>query len=239
VTLSVSFVLEIIESNLGGVFMKKKEDNLSIFKRTIWNIIRKVDIFGLVLSIHPKSYLLSTGWLRSYHAGIPIDRFGNPLPWLTYSFIQFISARLKSGMRVFEYGCGFSTRWFSTRVKEIISVDHDINWVESLKKIKLNNSVIIYKETPSSYASAIKDYGLFDIILIDGVERPLCFENACGSLNENGVIIWDNFELESLQTRDELTRLGFKVIDFPGLAPSSFTPTQTSIIYRANNCLGI
>jgi predicted O-methyltransferase YrrM len=143
-------------------------------------------------------------------------------------------------MRVFEYGCGFSTLWFSSNVKEIISVDHDKTWVTRLKKSNLKNSIVVYKETPSSYASAIKDYGLFDIILIDGVERRLCFENACGSLNENGIIIWDNSDRhEFFQIRAELIALGFKVIDFPGLAPSRFTPTQTSIIYRANNCLGI
>jgi hypothetical protein len=81
---------------------------------------------------------------------------------------------------------------------------------------------------------------LFDIILIDGIERPLCFENAISSLNKGGVIIWDNSNRdEFLEIKTKLIPMGYKVIDFYGLAPTEIIPTQTSVIYRTENCLGI
>jgi hypothetical protein len=217
-----------------------KKDNLTAFKDSVWNIIRKVDLLGLVILTLPKSYLFAEGWLRSFHAGIPVDRKGKPLAWLSYPFIHFIAPRLTTEMRVFEYGCGFSTMWFSSRVKEIISVDHDKDWIERLKTYNISNSSVNYEGSPSSYASSIKKFGLFDIILIDGIERPLCFENAISSLTKGGVIIWDNSNRdEFLEIKTKLISMGYKVIDFHGLAPTEIIPTQTSVIYRTENCLGI
>ena len=45
---------------------------------------------------------------------MPIDKNSNPLPWVTYGFIDFISERLNKSIDVFEYGSGNSTLWYAT-----------------------------------------------------------------------------------------------------------------------------
>ncbi len=61
------------------------------------------------------------------------------LPWITFPAIYFLEQFLTTDMKVFEYGMGGSTLFFARRVRELISVDHDLNWMESLSKITQRN----------------------------------------------------------------------------------------------------
>src|SRR2546430_9982143 len=57
---------------------------------------------------------------------------GNPLdgdsPWMTFAAIRFLDRLLTKEMRVFEYGSGGSSLFFSRRVREVVSVEHDGAW---------------------------------------------------------------------------------------------------------------
>ncbi len=55
------------------------------------------------------------------------------LPWLCFSAIEFLDRYLKSEMRVFEYGSGGSTLFFSRRVSQVWSVEHDSGWYEEVR----------------------------------------------------------------------------------------------------------
>jgi hypothetical protein len=54
-------------------------------------------------------------------------------PWLTFSAINKIKSILNDQMRVFEYGSGGSTLFWSQRVKEVISIEHDRSWYLRLR----------------------------------------------------------------------------------------------------------
>ncbi|MGL5792858.1 MAG: hypothetical protein ACRC2R_06065 [Xenococcaceae cyanobacterium] len=72
-------------------------------------------------------------WQRS------LDNEVNPLiderPWLTFPAIKFLEQNLNKDMRVYEYGVGGSTLFFIKRVKEVISVEHDPNWLSQVSEI--------------------------------------------------------------------------------------------------------
>ena len=65
-------------------------------------------------------------WRRS------LDGQATPLadesPWMTFGAIQFLQTILRPEMRVFEYGSGGSTLFFSRRVQQVYSVEHDPLW---------------------------------------------------------------------------------------------------------------
>jgi hypothetical protein len=65
-------------------------------------------------------------WARSLDgvAGPLLDE----LPWINFSAIQLLKSTLRPQMRVFEFGSGGSTMFFSRRVKEVVSVEHDPLW---------------------------------------------------------------------------------------------------------------
>lgn len=59
----------------------------------------------------------------------------NELPWMTFDVIDFLKTHSDINMRVFEYGSGSSTLFWSSRVKEVISIEHDKNWCENVKRL--------------------------------------------------------------------------------------------------------
>lgn len=69
--------------------------------------------------------------------------FDHKTPWLAFGAIQFLDSYLNKSMKVFEYGSGGSTLYFSEKVDTIISVEHNEEWFnkvrEYLDKNKINN----------------------------------------------------------------------------------------------------
>lgn len=191
-----------------------------------------------------KGYLEKEGWNSSVKRTLPINKNGQPIPWYTYPSIHFLEQKLHKELSVLEYGSGHSTIWFSRRVKNIISVEHNLNWYNFLKN-KLNlrpNVEYLLKNLGSGdYQNEVLNYqNKFDIIVIDGRQRVQCILNSLGALKENGVIILDNSE----RTRYEeghnfLISNGYKRIDFWGIGPLNYDSWATSVFYKEENCLNI
>lgn len=108
-------------------------------------------------------------WLGMY-----IRHFGNrptvqetpPRPWLSYPVTRWLKNHLHADMRVFEYGAGTSTLFFASRVKELISVEHDADWFHQLKAIfEAQNSIKLAMENKGfwqlDYASPNGRHQLF------------------------------------------------------------------------------
>ena len=54
-------------------------------------------------------------------------------PWISFDAIRFLKKIVRGDMRVFEYGSGGSTMFWISRVKELISVEHDLSWYTNMK----------------------------------------------------------------------------------------------------------
>ena len=194
------------------------------------------------IQIYMESGIKTAGWLRSFETKQSVDKAGNPIPWVTYPFISFISPRLNKNMRVFEYGCGNSTLWYASKVGEVISVEHDQGWANKVTPTLPSHCKLVYKalEYGGAYSKEVSEHGLFDMVILDGRDRVNCALNAVNYLKPQGVIVIDNTDRPEYEPAlAHLATLGFKRLDFEGMAPIIAHFSITTVFYRSNNCLGV
>jgi precorrin-6B methylase 2 len=197
----------------------------------------------LVLNNFFEGYLYETGWSRSVIEGKPVDKDGNPLPWISIPTIELLKEKDLSQLFVFEYGAGNSTIWFSKRVKKVVSIEHDKEWFAFVQKmIDAKNSKVYFKELSygGDYARSILDYNEVDIALVDGRDRVNCAKNSVTQLSSKGVIILDDAQRENYQEAIEyIQSKGFKSLNLVGMNVGRPMRKVTTIFYRDNNCLGL
>lgn len=192
-----------------------------------------------------KLYLVKQGWYESRFKYEPIDSEGHSIPWYTYCFINFLNSKdmFLRDLKVFEYGSGNSTIWWSKRVAKIVSIEHSHSYYQKILKSlgRYNNVKCELITLQDGYAKRILAFQEeFDIIIIDGRERVKSTKNCIRRLSSKGVVIWDNSDRKKyLEAYKFLEENGFKKIDFKGIGPIGHVPWQTSIYYRNNNVLDI
>ena len=205
-----------------GMIMKKHNKIIGFAKFTF-------RCLSLVKSI---GYLKETGWVKSKIETRIVDSNGSPIPWYTYPCVAFIDERLHSGMTVFEYGSGYSTLYYSSKVNKVVSVESDLTWFEMMKDAiaekGILNAEVHYIDLKSlsgeHYVKAIKSFGEeFDIVVVDGDFRNECLIMAFERLSKGGVIILDNSSNAGYEEgKDFMKNMGFRHIDFWGLAPIDY-----------------
>lgn len=185
------------------------------------------------------SYLRQKGWVASERVGAPVDGEGNPSPWYTYPAIDFVEPRLDPTFRVFEFGSGHSSLWYSKRVEEVVAVEDSKGWAENMKQRSPENLKIVHQPDVAEYPQEIKDRGEFDIVVIDGRDRLRCVKPATESVNDDGVIVLDDFERWDYEDWEPLRSDGFRQISFHGPKAQRLTESCTAVLYRDRNCLSI
>jgi hypothetical protein len=189
------------------------------------------------------SYLHTTGWLHSLEAGKPIDKDGNPIPWINYPMIRFLEERLTDDLNVFEFGSGYSTLFYAKKVKSITSLEYDKNWFELITSMVPKNAQLIYKkkDIDGEYCRTIHIANKkYDVIIIDGRDRVNCIKQSFSALSLQGVIILDDSQRERYKKGIVLANeKGFRILNIEGLKPHGTNTDCTTIFYRDGNCLGI
>ncbi len=197
----------------------------------------------MLLSFNHKGYLNEIGWFRSFDTQSAVDNDGNPIPWVTYPFIDFVKERIKKQHAVFEFGSGNSTLFYAKYAGLVVSVEHNKEWYDKIVSEKAENSEMIYCDLVygGDYCQMPVKLGKkFDLIIIDGRDRVNCCKTAPEALSENGVIILDNSERENYKPGiDFLVKSGYKHLFFSGIVPGLFYRVTTSIFYKDGNCLGL
>jgi hypothetical protein len=190
-----------------------------------------------------RSYLRQSGWVQSARSGLPQNAAGESLPWLTYPAIRFLTERIRPRFRVFEYGSGQSTLWWSTRVAKVVACEHDISWYRYFSTQLPSNAQILYQELDygGNYCRVAGNQpARFDLIVIDGRDQVNCARESVGALTLDGVLVWDNTEREKYRAGfSHLHSQGFRQIDFWGLGPCGYKEWCTTVFYRSDNCLGL
>ena len=196
-----------------------------------------------LLSFGVKGYLAEIGWFNTWQNKSPLDENGNPIPWVTYSFIDFIKGRIKKDHRVFEFGSGNSTFFYAKHAGNVVSVEHDQDWFNKISAKKPANSQMVFckLEPDAEYCRTPLSSDLkFNVIIVDGRDRVNCCMHAMNALTADGVIVLDDSEREFyLPAIHSLTNQGFKHLSFSGISPGLFYRKSTSVFYKENNCLGI
>lgn len=199
-------------------------------------------LFSLLSHGH-KGYLNSIGWFKAFDSQQAVDGNNQPIPWVTYSFIDFIKPRLTKDLSIFEYGSGNSTLFYAKNTRRVVSVEHDEAWFQKIVKEKAQNAEMIFCKLDSDgdYSKKAASLGeKFDIIIVDGRDRVNCCKHSINGLTEKGVIVLDDSERESYtEARIFLKDKGFKELSFSGISPGLFYEKSTSVFYKSNNCLDI
>lgn len=117
---------------------------------------------------------------------------------------EFFTSHLKSQHRVLEYGSGYSTNEIARNVKEIVSIEHQQAWYDTLVNQVSKNCTLILCPPSLPYTEGghdgtyeeFKEYiesplnkGIFDIILIDGRARTAC-ASVCKNISHPGTFIF-------------------------------------------------
>jgi hypothetical protein len=210
---------------------------------SLLRVLTQPDRLKALLSYNQKGYLNDIGWFKAFESKSPVDGDGNPIPWVTYSFIDFIKERLRKQHTVFEFGSGNSTFFYAKYAGLVVSVEHDKDWFEKIVKSKPENSEMIFCELVkgADYCHMpVKLEEKFDIIIVDGRDRVNCCKQAVNALSASGVVVLDDSERDKYkQAVDFLINSGFKHLSFSGISPGLFYRKSTSVFYKSDNCLGI
>ena len=183
-----------------------------------------------------RGILFQYGWLKAWWAGRPVDAKGEPLPWITYPAIDFLTQFDFSDSRVFEWGSGFSTLWWSGRCKQITSVESNLSWIPYIRTMLPEQVELLTPEfSAEAEVAALAQHPTerFDVIVIDnnGPFRQHCAAAAPARLALGGMIILDNSD-QCLAATAVLRREGFTQIDFTGYVPGGGYPHTTSFFFK-------
>jgi len=118
-------------------------------------------------------------------------------PWLTKDAIFILNQLLKSSDIGLEFGSGRSTIWLASRIKKLISVEHNKFWFDEINK-KINDKKIknidYYLMLDKDYISILDklENNSRDFILVDGLLRDLCTKKSILKIKSGGLLIIDN-----------------------------------------------
>jgi len=184
----------------------------------------------------PLRFSRSTGHWRSSFANKAVDRNGEPIPWYTYSAIDFLLARDFAGKSVLEFGGGQSTLFWSARAASVLTVEEDLGWFQKLKTMVPQNVELRHvpvdraSRTLEPIGSILEARGkVFDIIVVDGHLRRELTALAFEYLAPRGAIVLDN--AEGYGFHEETKWRDCRRIDFYGFTPGVWRQHCTSLVY--------
>ena len=188
-----------------------------------------------------KSFVRTSGLLRSFRERRPVDAAGRPLPWINYPAIRLLDERLRPEHTVFEYGAGYSTFYFAAGCAAVTTVEHDPAWFEEVQREAPDHVELLHRTAGPGYWNAAVDTGeTYDLILIDGLERARCLASAVDALSAGGVVLLDDSHREAYRAAVQACcDAGFRTLRMAGAKPDHLSESECLLIYREGNCLGI
>lgn len=173
------------------------------------------------------------GWKRSFNEGRPLDGQGKPIPWYTYSAIEFIRSLQLDECRVFEYGSGHSSLFWAQHARQVIAVENDAVWAEEIRAKFVSNLTVITSAEKDEYIKApLTVGGGFDVVVIDGRYRKECAAIAADLVTDQGMIIFDNADWYP-DACSLIRSKGWFQIDFSGLGPINPYAWTTSVFVKS------
>ena len=211
----------------------------------IISIIKKITpswIFNPIRSfftafIGPFIFAYSSGYLRSAFVMKAVTKKGKPIPWYTFSCIDFLKNRTYETKKILEFGGGQSTLWWAERAKRVVTFEGDQAWFDEIKSsmpinVELNYVSLESADINVSQVNKLLDsIGIekYDVIVIDGLNRFEMIKISMNYLAKDGFIICDNSEGYNFFERFENS--GLNRVDFFGSAPGVILPHSTSICF--------
>lgn len=185
----------------------------------------------------PVSFSYETGHFRSSLLSKAVDKYGKPLPWYTYPAIDFLASKDFANCSILEFGAGQSTMWWAERAHSVLSFESDFEWYRRLTSRIPQNVKIYHVRDDLNELDTYLSNQLFDIIIVDGLDRLKASKKARQLLRGSGGIIFDNSEgywgpEGTYPVMDFFRSEGFSRIDFYGYAPGVVLPHVTSLFFK-------
>jgi len=96
---------------------------------------------------HPQSIRFLPQWIISQRPGTASHEEG--IPSIPLEAISWMESFLKKDMKVFEWGSGGSTIFIAQRVRELVSIEHDVKWYDIvsqlIKRYEISNCKLLLK----------------------------------------------------------------------------------------------
>lgn len=142
-------------------------------------------------------------------------------PYYTPGAIKFLRKNIHKNVKVFEYGSGQSTIWWSKMCVEVHAIENNENWYQRISaKADKNIAKIHFYNTQNTYDKYIDSVNefpdkYFDIIIIDGRERVECIKKAVKHVKDGGFLVLDDsHRLKYKEGFELLNKYHKKVFDF-------------------------
>ena len=184
-----------------------------------------------------------TSWALSGKADIPFYGMnGEVNPWWAESTVNLVREKISKirNLRVFEWGSGNSTLFWSKYAIKVVAIEHDKEWYEKVKKIISDNVKLRHIELKydGDYCRAINDEDdLFDIICIDGRDRTRCAHNCLSKLKNDGIVIFDNSDRNEYKDGyDYLISNGYKRLELSGIVWGVSGAVDYTSIFCKSEC---
>ena len=197
-------------------------------------LLSKRSLLGLTFRMN-KAY----GIFESIAKKAPVNADSKPIPWFTYSANEFLNSLDLSAERVFEYGSGNSTLYWSSRCQKVLAIENDHMFSKMItSRITTENAKVRFLSKSNAYI----DSGIVEfnptIIVIDGAYRYKCTKHVLSllpKLNNLKILVFDNSDgypnaIELIQNQRELFE-----IKFSGFGPINNYSWVTSIIVNLTN----
>jgi hypothetical protein len=97
-----------------------------------------------------------------------------PHPRYAIAAVEYIEPRVRSGLRILEWGAGSSTVWFARKGASVLSIEHDPVWQRLTTARLPDTSVVLQRELGPEYWRPVESIQEFDLIAIDGRCRQEC-----------------------------------------------------------------
>ncbi len=197
------------------------------------NKIKRTRLYRYLITLIriPYIFIRLRGHIKQ-NGRLSVNKEGKSVPWISYPAADFLDNLDTSSLKIFEYGSGSSTLWWSEKALTITSVEMDKEWYEYMLGIIPSNADLHLCENGGEYPYVIEKFEYkFDIIIVDGAERYKSAKAAINKLVDHGIIILDNADWYPNTTK-MLQAKGFKQIDFYGFSPMNSFPACTSFFIQ-------
>lgn len=216
------------DGKLSLIFILQKIYIKAVFEVKDISVIRLIRYLSFIVKIVFKKGLIFSVRKRS-----PQLRDGTPIPWVTHSFLDYVSRLNLKNMKMIEFGSGNSTIFFAKRVRDLVSYEHDLTYISLLRNQYNYRGKIIHVD--HQYAGVLSDFEA-DIVFIDGLDRNGLLKTLLKFISSNSqnipqIVMIDNPDFIDQNILSELVNSGFMRIDFYGFVSANFNEGISSLFF--------
>ena len=221
-----------------GVFNPGIDSKVPLKRTPVILALRLVILLcEMLISRHPQD---AFEWIRSMLWRRRPLSFGKP--WLTFDAMRAIQDRLPRGARIYEFGAGNSTVYWSRHATSVASVESDPQWLQllatKLAGLGLRNVKMIAAADNSAYVDSIHEWPdeYFDLIVVDGDFRRDCVLASIQHLKHGGMLVVDNTDWHWFRAKPLAgIPAAWEKLVYPGYAPMIGHKSETTLFVRTGS----